>query len=44
MKQNENDQNHKKESTPVVNNKPNGKSQFKFQIQPVGCSAHLKRG
>ena len=28
MKQNENDQNHKKESTPVVNNKPNGKSQL----------------
>ena len=28
MKQNENDQNHKKESTPVVNNKPNGKSQI----------------
>ena len=29
MKQNENDQNHKKESTPVVDDKPNGKSQFK---------------
>ena len=28
MKQNENDQNHKKESTPVVDDKPNGKSQF----------------
>jgi hypothetical protein len=28
MKQNENDQNHKKESTPVVDNKPNGKSQM----------------
>ncbi len=27
MKQNENDQNHKKESTPVVDDKPNGKSQ-----------------
>jgi len=27
MKQDENDQNHKKESTPVVDNKPNGKSQ-----------------
>lgn len=29
MKQNENDQNHKEESTPVVDNKPNGKSQIK---------------
>ena len=29
MKQNENDQNHKKESTSVVYNKPNGKSQLK---------------
>ena len=29
MKQNENDQNHKKESTPVVDDKPNGKSQVK---------------
>ena len=28
MKQNENDQNHKKESTPVVDDKPNGKSQL----------------
>ncbi len=28
MKKNENDQNHKKESTPVVDNKPNGKSQL----------------
>ena len=28
MKQDENDQNHKKESTPVVDNKPNGKSQL----------------
>ena len=32
MKQNENDQNHKKESTPVVDNKPNGKSQVKRQV------------
>ena len=30
MKQNENDQNHKKESTPVVDDKPNGKSQIKY--------------
>jgi len=29
MKQNENDKNHKKESTPFVDNKPNGKSQIK---------------
>jgi hypothetical protein len=29
MKQNENDQNHKEESTPAVDNKPNGKSQLK---------------
>jgi hypothetical protein len=28
MKKNENDQNHKKESTPVVDNKPNGKCLF----------------
>ena len=28
MKQHENDQTHKKESTPVVDDKPNGKSQF----------------
>jgi hypothetical protein len=28
MKQNENDRNYKKESTPVVGNKPNGKSQL----------------
>ena len=28
MKQDENDQNYKKESTPVVDNKPNGKSQL----------------
>ena len=28
MKQDENDQNHKKESTLVVDNKPNGKSQI----------------
>ena len=29
MEQDENDQNHKKDSTPVMDNKPNGKSQFK---------------
>jgi hypothetical protein len=29
MKQDENDQNYKKESTPVVGKKPNGKSQPK---------------
>ncbi len=34
MKQNENDQNHKKESTPVVNNKPNGKSQVNGIKEP----------
>jgi len=28
MKQDENEQNHKNESTPVVDNKPNGKSQI----------------
>jgi hypothetical protein len=29
MKQDENEQNHKNESTPVVDNKPNGKSRIK---------------
>jgi|GEM_PF-3290932 len=32
MKQNENDQNHKKESTPVVDDKPNGKSQIMLKF------------
>src|SRR5580692_8709110 len=32
MKQNENDQNHKKESTPVVDNKPNGKCQLNIAV------------
>jgi hypothetical protein len=31
MKQTENNQNHKKESTPVVGNKPNGKSRLNAQ-------------
>jgi hypothetical protein len=35
MKQNENDQNHKKESTPVVDDKPNGKSQFMSYIANI---------
>jgi hypothetical protein len=30
MKQDENDQNYKKESTPVVGRKPNGKSQLRM--------------
>ena len=30
MEQDENDQNHKKDSTPVMDNKPNGKSQLKM--------------
>ena len=39
MKQNENDQNHKKESTPVVDDKPNGKSQINmFNRLPVKLS------
>ena len=33
MKQNENDQNHKKESTPVVDDKPNGKSQLNDMLK-----------
>ena len=39
MKQNENDQNHKKESTPVVDDKPNGKSQMKRANRRSGSSA-----
>jgi hypothetical protein len=32
MKQNENNQNRKKESTPVLDNKPNGKSRLKRML------------
>ena len=40
MKQNENDQNHKKESTPVVDDKPNGKSQFEaWTAMAIGYNA-----
>ena len=37
MKQNENDQNHKKDSMPIVENKPNGKSQFtcNYELEPI---------
>ncbi len=34
MKQNENDQNHKKESTPVVDDKPNGPRKRTLQNRP----------
>jgi hypothetical protein len=39
MKQDENEQNHKNESTPVVDNKPNGKSQF-IGMFDDGCLIH----
>src|SRR5271170_7796975 len=41
MKQNENDQNHKKESTPVVDDKPNGKSQSNTTI--LGTDPFMKK-
>ena len=42
MEQDENDQNHKKDSTPVMDNKPNGKSQLKTVSElPIG-SERLK--
>jgi len=43
MKQDDNDQNHKKESTPVVDKRPNGKSQFKTRTPPVSPTASTAR-
>lgn len=40
MKQDKNDQNHKKESTPVMGKKPSGKSQFNLLVR---CGAMKMR-